>query len=168
MKSNQNLVVFRRNQPYNSEFLSIVVGALDSTARMVFLFIILDGILNWILGFFQKETTLFAIEGIWDVVGILVLFLLMLFLSYKITITKVDVQNRILHLRSLAFLSLVAQKNIMEIECITVYPNRSFFVNVLITSKGECMKTKINVKEYSKFISLLQELNPSIEVEYKE
>ena len=75
-------------------------------------------------------------------------------------------QNKILKLRTISLLSLVAKKNIMEIERIIVTTNTRLLGNVAIVCNGRKIGTSIN--DYTKFVTLLQELNPAIEVEYKE
>ena len=84
------------------------------------------------------------------------------------TTTKVDVQKKILKLRTFSLLSLVAKKDIMKIERIVVATNVNSIAryNVAIVCNGRKIGTSI--KDYTKFVTLLQELNPAIEVEYKE
>lgn len=164
MQTNQNIVVFQPRKSFKSTFIEILINTLEATAELTLLFIIVDMILGYL--HVELELDVFAIEGIWDIVDTFIVFFILNVIFRKLITTKVDVQNKILKLRTISLLSLVAKKNIMEIERIIVTTNTRLLGNVAIVCNGRKIGTSIN--DYTKFVTLLQELNPAIEVEYKE
>lgn len=164
MQTNQNIVVFQPGKSFKSTFIEILINTLEATAELTLLFIIIDMILGYL--HVELELDVFAIEGIWDIVDTFIVVFIVNVIFRKLITTKVDVQNKILKLRTISRLSLVTKKNIMEIERIIVTTNTRLLGNVAIVCNGRKIGTSIN--DYTKFVTLLQELNPSIEVEYKE
>lgn len=164
MQTNQNIVVFQPCKSFKSTFIEILISTLETTAELTLLFIIIDMILGYL--HVELELDVFAIEGIWDIVDTFIVVFIVNVIFRKLITTKVDVQNKILKLRTISRLSLVTKKNIMEIERIIVTTNTRLLGNVAIVCNGRKIGTSIN--DYTKFVTLLQELNPSIEVEYKE
>lgn len=164
MQANQNIVVFQPCKSFKSTFIEILISTLETTAELTLLFIIIDMILGYL--HVELELDVFAIEGIWDIVDTFIVVFILNVIFRKLITTKVDVQNKILKLRTISLLSLVTKKNIMEIERIIVTTNTRLLGNVAIVCNGRKIGTSIN--DYTKFVTLLQELNPSIEVEYKE
>lgn len=164
MQTNQNIVVFQPRKSFKSTFIEILINTLEATAELTLLFIIIDMILGYL--HVELELDVFAIEGIWDIVDTFIVVFIVNVIFRKLITTKVDVQNKILKLRTISRLSLVTKKNIMEIERIIVTTNTRLLGNVAIVCNGRKIGTSIN--DYTKFVTLLQELNPAIEVEYKE
>ena len=164
MQTNQNIVVFQPCKSFKSTFIEILINTLEATAELTLLFIIIDMILGYL--HVELELDVFAIEGIRDIVDTFIVVFIVNVIFRKLITTKVDVQNKILKLRTISLLSLVTKKNIMEIERIIVTTNTRLLGNVAIVCNGRKIGTSIN--DYTKFVTLLQELNPSIEVEYKE
>lgn len=164
MQTNQNIVVFQPCKSFKSTFIEILINTLEATAEITLLFIIVDMILGYL--HVELELDVFAIEGIWDIVDTFIVVFILNVIFRKLITTKVDVQNKILKLRTISLLSLVTKKNIMEIERIIVTTNTRLLGNVAIVCNGRKIGTSIN--DYTKFVTLLQELNPAIEVEYKE
>lgn len=164
MQTNQNIVVFQPCKSFKSTFIEILISTLETTAELTLLFIIIDMILGYL--HVELELDVFAIEGIWDIVDTFIVVFILDVIFRKLITTKVDVQNKILKLRTISLLSLVTKKNIMEIERIIVTTNTRLLGNVAIVCNGRKIGTSIN--DYTKFVTLLQELNPAIEVEYKE
>ena len=164
MQTNQNIVVFQPRKSFKSTFIEILINTLEATAELTLLFIIIDMILGYL--HVELELDVFAIEGIRDIVDTFIVVFILNVIFRKLITTKVDVQNKILKLRTISRLSLVTKKNIMEIERIIVTTNTRLLGNVAIVCNGRKIGTSIN--DYTKFVTLLQELNPSIEVEYKE
>lgn len=166
MQTNQNIVVFQPGKSFKSTFIEILISTLETTAELTLLFIIIDMILGYL--HVELELDVFAIEGIWDILHTFIVVFILNLLFYNVTTTKVDVQKKILKLRTFSLFSLVAKKDIMKIERIVVATNVNSIVryNVAIVCNGRKIGTSI--KDYTKFVTLLQELNPNIEVEYKE
>lgn len=164
MQTNQNIVVFQPCKSFKSTFIEILINTLEATAEITLLFIIIDMILGYL--HVELELDVFAIEGIRDIVDTFIVVFIVNVIFRKLITTKVDVQNKILKLRTISLLSLVTKKNIMEIERIIVTTNTRLLGNVAIVCNGRKIGTSIN--DYTKFVTLLQELNPAIEVEYKE
>lgn len=164
MQTNQNIVVFQPRKSFKSTFIEILINTLEATAELTLLFIIVDMILGYL--HVELELDVFAIEGIRDIVDTFIVVFILNVIFRKLITTKVDVQNKILKLRTISLLSLVTKKNIMEIERIIVTTNTRLLGNVAIVCNGRKIGTSIN--DYTKFVTLLQELNPAIEVEYKE
>ena len=166
MQTNQNIVVFQPCKSFKSTFIEILISTLETTAELTLLFIIIDMILGYL--HVELELDVFAIEGIWDILYTFIVVFILNLIFYNVTTTKVDVQKKILKLRTFSLLSLVAQKDIMKIERIVVATNVNTIAryNVAIVYNGRKIGTSI--KDYTKFVTLLQELNPAIEVEYKD
>ena len=164
MQTNQNIVVFQPRKSFKSTFIEILINTLEATAELTLLFIIVDMILGYL--HVELELDVFAIEGIRDIVDTFIVVFILNVIFRKLITTKVDVQNKILKLRTISLLSLVTKKNIMEIERIIVTTNTRLLGNVAIVCNGRKIGTSIN--DYTKFVTLLQELNPAIEIEYKE
>lgn len=162
MQESQNLVVFQPCKSFHSRFLDILINTIKTTAELTLLFIIID----IILGYFYIESEIFAIEGISDILDTVIVVFVLNLIFYKVTTTTVDVQKKILKLRTFSLLSLVTQKDIMGIERIVVATHVSYGYNVVVVYKGKKIGTSI--EDHTKFVTLLQELNPNIEVEYKE
>jgi hypothetical protein len=79
------------------------------------------------------------------------------------TNTKVDVNNKSLQIQTVVRFFFPRKINIMKIEKVLVCTSKS--IVVVITPHNN---VSTSIKDYTKFVTLLQELNPSIAVEYKE
>ena len=71
--------------------------------------------------------------------------------------------NKSLQIQTVARFFFPRRMNIMEIEKVIVRTSKS--IVVVITPHNN---VSTSIKDYTKFVTLLQELNPAIEVEYKE
>lgn len=163
MKDSETNVFFESNRTFKSKVLSLIIETLNTTACIVLLFIIL----NVVLEYCGVESDIFAIEGAWDILHpLIVVFILNLIMS-KSTLTRVDIQSKTLVLQNPSTFSIPIKTNILEIKRIELHPNLRWEFNVnIICSNGRKLSTSI--KDIEKFVELLVEQNPSIEVEYKE
>ena len=159
MKNVQNMISFEKKYLFKSKVLSILVASLNATACVVFI----EMIIHLILKALDVETDLFLKTSIGDVLSTFMVMLVIEFLFNLGTNTKVYVDNRILQIQTVARFFFPRRMNIMEIEKVIVRTSKS--IVVVIDSQNH---VSTSIKDYIKFVTILQELNPSIEVEYKE
>ena len=159
MKNVQNMISFEKKYLFKSKVLSILVASLNATACVVFI----EMIVHLILKALDVETDLFLKTSIGDVLSTFMVMLVIEFLFNLGTNTKVYVDNRILQIQTVARFFFPRRMNIMEIEKVIVRTSKS--IVVVVDSQNH---VSTSIKDYTKFVTLLQELNPSIEVEYKE
>lgn len=154
-------ICFERHQMFKSKILDLLVTAINDTARLVFLFIILD----FIFGSFSIELKIFSIENVWDIIQPFIVLLFLNFLFKETHRTKVDLQNKIIKIRGFGFLLFTVKIDVMQIDRIIINSNNNSLFNVEIVCGGE--KKRASIKDTEKFAQLLLGLNPSIKVEYK-
>ena len=159
MKNVQNIIPFEQEYLFKSKLLSILIASINATACVVFI----EMIVHLILKALDVETDLFLKTSIGDVLSTFMVMLVIEFLFNLGTNTKVYVDNRILQIQTVARFFFFLRMNIMEIEKVIVRTSKS--IVVVITPHNN---VSTSIKDYTKFVTLLQELNPSIEVEYKE
>ena len=159
MKNVQNIIPFEQEYLFKSKLLSILIASINATACVVFI----EMIVHLILKALDVETDLFLKTSIGDVLSTFMVMLVIEFLFNLGTNTKVYVDNRILQIQTVARFFFPRRMNIMEIEKVIVRTSKS--IVVVIDSQNH---VSTSIKDYTKFVTLLQELNPSIEVEYKE
>lgn len=159
MKNVQNIIPFEQEYLFKSKLLSILIASINATACVVFI----EMIVHLILKALDVETDLFLKTSIGDVLSTFMVMLVIEFLFNLGTNTKVYVDNRILQIQTVARFFFPRRMNIMEIEKVIVRTSKS--IVVVITPHNN---VSTSIKDYTKFVTLLQELNPSIEVEYKE
>lgn len=159
MKNVQNIIPFEQEYLFKSKLLSILIASINATACVVFI----EMIVHLILKALDVETDLFLKTSIGDVLSTFMVMLVIEILFNLGTNTKVYVDNRILQIQTVARFFFPRRMNIMEIEKVIVRTSKS--IVVVIDSQNH---VSTSIKDYTKFVTLLQELNPSIEVEYKE
>lgn len=159
----KNIISFESNRTFKSKVLSLTIETLNTTACIVLLFIIL----NVVLEYCGVETDIFAIEGAWDILRTLIVVFVLHLIMRNFTITRVDIQSKTLVLQNPSTFSIPIKTNILAIKRIELHPNRRWEFNVnIICNNGRTLST--SVKDIEKFVQLLKEQNPSIEVEYQE
>jgi hypothetical protein len=161
--TDSNIISFEPNRRFKSKLLSLIVEAVNSTAVIVLLFTIID----MVLGFFNVKSDIFAIEGVWDILSTLITMLFLHLIANGTTTTRVDVQAQSLRIQNPSTFSIPIKKNISTITRIEVHPNLRWEINVNVIFENRS-KLSASIKDYTKFVTLLQEINPEIEVEYKE
>ena len=161
--TDSNIISFESNRTFKSKLLSLIVETLDSTAAVVLLFIIIDMALD----FFDIKSDIFAIEGVWDILRTLIVMLFLHLIAKGTTTTRVDVQAQSLRIQNPSTFSIPVKKKISTIKRIEVHPNLRWEINVNVIFE-DSSKLSASIKDYTKFVTLLQELNPAIEVEYKD
>ncbi|MBQ8832415.1 MAG: hypothetical protein IJ000_02850 [Paludibacteraceae bacterium] len=159
MKNVQNIIPFEQEYLFKSKLLSILIASINATACVVFI----EMIVHLILKALDVETDLFLKTSIGDVLSTFMVMLVIEFLFNLGTNTKVYVDNRILQIQTVARFFFPRRMNIMEIEKVIVRTSKS--IVVVVDSQNH---VSTSIKDYTKFVTLLQELNPAIEVEYKE
>lgn len=159
MKNVQNIIPFEQEYLFKSKLLSILIASINATACVVFI----EMIVHLILKALDVETDLFLKTSIGDVLSTFMVMLVIEFLFNLGTNTKVYVDNRILQIQTVVRFFFPRKINIMKIEKVLVRTSKS--IVVVITPHNN---VSTSIKDYTKFVTLLQELNPSIEVEYKE
>ena len=163
MKKSETNVSFESNRTFKSKVLSLTIETLNTTACIVLLFIIL----NVVLEYCGVETDIFAIEGAWDILRTLIVVFVLHLIMRNFTITRVDIQSKTLVLQNPSTFSIPIKTNILAIKRIELHPGRRWEFNVnIICNNGRELST--SVKDIEKFVQLLKEQNPSIEVEYQE
>ena len=159
MKNVQNIIPFEQEYLFKSKLLSILIASINATACVVFI----EMIVHLILKALDVETDLFLKTSIGDVLSTFMVMLVIEFLFNLGTNTKVYVDNRVLQIQTVVRFFFPRKINIMKIEKVLVRTSKS--IVVVITPHNN---VSTSIKDYTKFVTLLQELNPSIEVEYKE
>ena len=159
MKNVQNIIPFEQEYLFKSKLLSILIASINATACVVFI----EMIVHLILKALDVETDLFLKTSIGDVLSTFMVMLVIEFLFNLGTNTKVYVDNRILQIQTVVCFFFPRKINIMTIEKVLVRTSKS--IVVVITPHNN---VSTSIKDYTKFVTLLQELNPNIEVEYKE
>ena len=159
MKNVQNIIPFEQEYLFKSKLLSILIASINATACVVFI----EMIVHLILKALDVETDLFLKTSIGDVLSTFMVMLVIEFLFNLGTNTKVYVDNRILQIQTVVCFFFPRKINIMTIEKVLVRTSKS--IVVVITPHNN---VSTSIKDYTKFVTLLQELNPAIEVEYKE
>ena len=159
MKNVQNIIPFEQEYLFKSKLLSILIASINATACVVFI----EMIVHLILKALDVETDLFLKTSIGDVLSTFMVMLVIEFLFNLGTNTKVYVDNRILQIQTVVRFFFPRKINIMKIEKVLVRTSKS--IVVVITPHNN---VSTSIKDYTKFATLLQELNPSIEVEYKD
>ena len=159
MKNVQNIIPFEQEYLFKSKLLSILIASINATACVVFI----EMIVHLILKALDVETDLFLKTSIGDVLSTFMVMLVIEFLFNLGTNTKVYVDNRILQIQTVVRFFFPRKINIMKIEKVLVRTSKS--IVVVITPHNN---VSTSIKDYTKFVTLLQELNPAIEVEYKE
>ena len=159
MKNVQNMISFEKKYLFKSKVLSILVASLNATACVVFI----EMIIHLILKALNIESDLFLHESIEDVLStFMVMFVIEITFNLG-TNTKVDVNNKSLQIQTVVRFFFPRKINTMKIEKVLVCTSKS--IVVVITPHNH---VSTSIKDYTKFVTLLQELNPNIEVEYKE
>lgn len=159
MKNVQNMISFEKKYLFKSKVLSILVASLNATACVVFI----EMIIHLILKALNIESDLFLHESIEDVLStFMVMFVIEITFNLG-TNTKVDVNNKSLQIQTVVRFFFPRKINIMKIEKVLVCTSKS--IVVVITPHNN---VSTSIKDYTKFVTLLQELNPAIAVEYKE
>ena len=159
MKNVQNIIPFEQEYLFKSKLLSILIASINATACVVFI----EMIVHLILKALDVETDLFLKTSIGDVLSTFMVMLVIEFLFNLGTNTKVYVDNRVLQIQTVVRFFFPRKINIMKIEKVLVRTSKS--IVVVITPHNN---VSTSIKDYTKFVTLLQELNPAIEVEYKE
>ena len=159
MTTSQKVFSFEQKRIFSSKVLSLLVETLNSTAQLVFIFILIDVILPYL----NITSDVFTITGIWDILRIFIVILVIGITFNLGTNTKVDVNNKSLQIQTVVRFFFPRKINIMKIEKVLVRTSKS--IVVVITPHNN---VSTSIKDYTKFVTLLQELNPAIEVEYKE
>ena len=163
MKSSKTVISFEPNRTFKSKVLSLIIETLNTTACIVLLFIII----NMVLEYCGVKSDIFAIEEAWDILHPLIVVFFVNLIMRKSTITRVDIQSKTLLVQNPSTFSIQVKRDILAIKRIELHPNRIWEFNVnIIFNNGRKLSTSI--KDIEKFVQLLTEQNPSIEVEYKE
>ena len=159
MKNVQNMISFEKKYLFKSKFLSILVASLNATACVV----CLEMIIHLVLKALNVEYDMFLKESIEDVLSTFIVMFVIEIVFNLGTNTKVDVNNKSLQIQTVVRFFFPRKIDIMKIEKVRVRTSKS--IVVVITPHNN---VSTSIKDYTKFATLLQELNPSIEVEYKD
>jgi hypothetical protein len=155
MATFNNIISFEPNRLFDSKLLTLLVECINDTAQLTFMFIVIDIILSM----FNINSEIFTIPDLLDIMStFIVMLVIRLCWGWAIN-TKIDVNRKVLQVQVL----FPKRINIMEIEKVIIRTSKSI---VIVKNPQGNMQTSI--RDYTKFIALLQELNPNIEVEYKE
>lgn len=159
MKKVQDVISFEQKYRFKSKCISILVASLNATACVVFL----EVIIHLLLKALDIECDIFFKESVEDVLSTFMVMLVIELVFNFGTNNKVDINTKMLQIQTVERFFFPRKVNVMEIEKVVVCTSKS--IVVVITPHNH---VSTSIKDYTKFVTLLQELNPSIEVEYKE
>lgn len=159
MQQDSNIIKFDKNRRFKSRVLSYIVDAVTWTAIVTLLF----DFIYFTLAYFGIKSDIFVIQNMYDLLLDLFSFAI-LAIIFDYGNTKVNLAKKTIQVQDVWTFYLPVQIEIINIYQIEVSQH---ITNLVIYSK-EKRKIALSVKECNKFVKLLQELNPNIEVEYKE
>ena len=161
MQQDSNIIKFERNRLFKSKILSYFIATINVTAQVVLLFNTID----YIIAYFVKNWDITL--GYYNLTELAYAFLIALILQFlfiEMSYASIDTANKIIKIRNLNTHLIPIKKSILDITKVEISQKE---YNLMLYFKKK-KKLRISIKECNKFVTLLQELNPSIEVEYKE
>ena len=159
MKKDSNTIKFERNRLFKSKILTY----LFSTITVVAIVFLANNTLDHIMAYFLAEWTPIGFYDLIDITRFLFLALLLQFLMVEMSCLKVNTTDKTIKIRNLGTWLIPIKKNILDLEKVEVFQKE---VNLILYFK-EKRKVVSSVKDCTKFVKLLQDINPAIEVEYR-
>ena len=163
-QTNNNFIVFDSNRLFKSKLLSCLIESLDLSAWMILIKTILY-IIATTAGFQQ---IILMYESPEDLLFLIFISFIIVCIFKMCTITKIDTTTQTLYIQNPSTFTMPIKKDIKSISKIIVFPHNRYRQNIIILTTSTSSKKSTSIREYTQFVKLLQELNPSIEVEYKE
>jgi hypothetical protein len=160
MNNKSKPIIFWQNRIHKSFCISLLIENLYSLAQFVIVVWIIDIISIHV---FKGEDFLSTLQGYF----LLILFIMTLIekLLLPRSITSINISEKKLVIRSINRFYIPSEKNVMDIRKISLSPYYRPMNNIVITTQdNKRVTTSINDKD--KFVKLLHNINPAIEVEY--
>ena len=161
MQQDSNIIKFERNRLFKSKILSYFIATINVTAQVVLLFNTIDYIIAY---FFKNWDITLGYYNLTELAYGFLIALILQFLFIEMSYASIDTANKIIKIRNLNTHLIPIKKSILDITKVEISQKE---YNLMLYFKKK-KKLRISIKECNKFVTLLQELNPSIEVEYKE
>ena len=161
MQQDSNIIKFERNRLFKSKILSYFIATINVTAQVVLLFNTIDYIIAY---FFKNWDITLGYYNLTELANGFLIALILQFLFIEMSYASIDTANKIIKIRNLNTHLIPIKKSILDITKVEISQKE---YNLMLYFKKK-KKLRISIKECNKFNKLLQELNPSIEVEYEE
>ena len=161
MQQDSNIIKFERNRLFKSKILSYFIATINVTAQVVLLFNTIDYIIAY---FFKNWDINLGYYNLTELANGFLIALILQFLFIEMSYASIDTANKIIKIRNLNTHLIPIKKSILDITKVEISQKE---YNLMLYFKKK-KKLRISIKECNKFVTLLQELNPAIEVEYKE
>lgn len=161
MQQDSNIIKFERNRLSKSKILSYFIATINVTAQVVLLFNTIDYIIAY---FFKNWDITLGYYNLTELANGFLIALILQFLFIEMSYASIDTANKIIKIRNLNTHLIPIKKSILDITKVEISQKE---YNLMLYFKKK-KKLRISIKECNKFTKLLQELNPSIEVEYEE
>ena len=161
MQQDSNMIKFERNRLFKSKILSYFIATINVTAQVVLLFNTIDYIIAY---FFKNWDITLGYYNLTELANGFLIALILQFLFIEMSYASIDTANKIIKIRNLNTHLIPIKKSILDITKVEISQKE---YNLMLYFKKK-KKLRISIKECNKFVTILQELNPSIEVEYKE
>lgn len=161
MQQDSNIIKFERNRLFKSKTISYFVATINVTAQVV----LLCNTIDYIVAYFSINWNItLGYYNLTELANIFFLALILQFLFIEMSYARIDTANKIIKIRNLRTHLIPIKKSILDITKVEISQKE---YNLMLYFKKK-KKLRISIKECNKFTKLLQELNPNIEVEYKE
>lgn len=161
MQQDSNIIKFERNRLFKSKILSYFIATINVTAQVVLLFNTIDYIIAY---FFKNWDITLGYYNLTELAKVFLIALILQFLFIEMSYASIDTANKIIKIRNLNTHLIPIKKSILDITKVEISQKE---YNLMLYFKKK-KKLRISIKKCNKFVTLLQELNPAIEVEYKE
>ena len=161
MQQDSNIIKFERNRLFKSKILSYFIATINVTAQVVLLFNTIDYIIAY---FFKNWDITLGYYNLTELAYGFLIALILQFLFIEMSYASIDTANKIIKIRNLNTHLIPIKKSILDITKVEISQKE---YNLMLYFKKK-KKLRTSIKECNKFVKLLQELNPSIEVEHKE
>ena len=158
----KEIITFDQNRMFRSKPLSWLVESLNDFA-IIILFLTIAHI---IIGYIDSQIAdYFSFKTFEDIIRMYIVTWSVRLINIRST--KINLISKTIRIRHIGTRYAPKEWSVLEITKIDIYAHHIYQPNICIYfKKGNQMSTSI--KECNKFVKLLQELNPEIEVEYKE
>jgi hypothetical protein len=164
MNTNPDFIKFEQNRIFKSKLLSAFFQSANTLAFTILIMLLL----YLILSAFGKESAFLYIGNIRVILILWAIVFISKLLDLNYNIVKIDRTNCLLEIaRCFNPHYISTRHNIANIRKIIIYPYHRFAANVRIITV-ENKKIGASIREFHQFAQLLQEINPNIEIEYKE
>lgn len=162
--NNSAVIAFDANRLFKSKLLSCLIESLDLSAWIILIKTIIH-IIATTAGF---PPLILMYESPEDVLLLIFISFIIICIFKMCTTTKIDKTTQTLYIQNPSTFTIPIKKDIKSISKIVVFPHNRYRPNIIIITASTLHRQATSIRDYTKFVKLLQELNPSIEAEYKE